>query len=207
MKIISTTLTIWTLVSVSSFGQRDGTSYLQDQQGLHADTLMINCDSVFSEAGYYIQLITVDSLVNNQTNSILVFGQRNKGGQEQIYIDTLYSKVGQVKFLDFNQDNIKDILVQNESDARSNWTYNLFLTDLESRTLMMVKGFDQIKNPNVNADFEIIESHVNSGTNYIEFYKLVNRDSIFKYDILVYDSMDDSSEKNYKLALDKIRSK
>jgi hypothetical protein len=162
MKIIWTTLTIWTLVSVSSCGQRDGTSYIQDQQGLHADTLMINCDSVFSEPGYYIQFITLDSLVNNQTNSILVFGQRNKGGQEQIYIDTLYSKVGQVKFLDFNQDNIKDVLVQNESDARSNWTYNLFLTDLESRTLMMVKGFDQIKNPNVNADFEIIESHVSS---------------------------------------------
>ncbi|MFN7600628.1 MAG: XAC2610-related protein, partial [Bacteroidota bacterium] len=207
MKIIWTNLIIWTVLSLSSCGQRNDTGYIQDQPRLHADTLMINCDSVFSEVGYYIQLITFDSLLNNQGNSILVFGQRNQGGQEQIYLDTLYSKVGQVEFRDFNQDDIKDVLVQNESDARSNWTYNLFLTDLKGRTLTMVQGFDQVKNPSLNSDLQIIESHVNSGTNYIEFYKLVNRDSIFKYDILVYDSMDDISERNYKLALDKIRSK
>jgi hypothetical protein len=81
------------------------------------------------------------------------------------------------------------------------------LTDIKNRTLKKVKGFEEIKNPKLNQDLGIIESRVNSGTNYIEFYRLLNNDSIYKYDILVYDSMDGASEKSYKQAREKMRRK
>jgi hypothetical protein len=81
------------------------------------------------------------------------------------------------------------------------------LTDIKNRTLKKVKGFEEIKNPKLNQDLGIIESRVNSGTNYIEFYRLLNNDSIYKYDILVYDSVDGASEKSYKQALEKMRRK
>lgn len=129
-------------------------------------------------------------MLDNRYNAIFVFGQAVRGVEEQIYIDSLYSRVGQVSFMDINQDGTKDILIQHDSDVRSNWTYHLFLTDLQGRTLKKVRGFDQVRNPRVNTKAGRIESWVSSGRNYIEFYKLVNNDSIYKYDKLVYDTLD-----------------
>lgn len=168
------------------------------------DTATIDCDSIFGEAGYFVSLISFDSLLDKEHNTILIFGQKTIGRLEQIYLDTLYSKVGRIEFADYNKDNIKDLLVQNISDVGSNWTYNLFLTDFQGRTLKKVKGFQEIKNPRLNKELGIIESHVSSETDYIEFYRLVNNDSVYKYDILIYDNLDETSEKNYKQALEKI---
>lgn len=205
MNNFSTTVTSLFLILVWSCGQRGNKNDLQRERTVTADTVIINCDSIYEGTGYFVRLVSFDSLLDKEHNAILLFGQKTNGGPAQIYIDTVYSNVRQVEFSDYNNDNIKDILVQNISDAGSNWTYNLFLTDLKARTLRKVKGFEEIKNPKVNKDLGVIESHVSSGTNYIEFYRLVDNDSIFKYDILVYDSADQTSEKNYKLALEKIR--
>ncbi|HQQ98540.1 MAG TPA: hypothetical protein PLX35_14815 [Cyclobacteriaceae bacterium] len=190
MKLTWTLLLIVLLIAFVSCGRRPDGNYRYDQY-LPTDTLVINCDSVFNETGYYVRLFTYDSRLENRYNAIFVFGQTISGGEERIYVDSLYSKVGQVSFMDINQDGTKDILIQHDSDVRSNWTYHLFLTDLRGRRLNRVRGFDQVRNPRVNTDAGIIESRVSSGTNYIEFYKLVNKDSIYKYDLLVYDTLDD----------------
>lgn len=204
MKLTWTLLLIVLLIAFVSCGRRPDGNYRYDQH-LPNDTLVINCDLVFSETCYYIRLLTYDSVLDNRYNAVFVFGQVIGGGEERIYVDSLYSKAGQVSFMDINQDGTKDILIQHDSDVRSNWTYHLFLTDLQGRALNKVKGFDQVRNPRVNAGPGIIESRVSSGTNYIEFYKLVNKDSIFKYDIVVYDTLGEISNRNYKIALDRIR--
>lgn len=204
MKHLSTILIILLLILSFSCGQTSDKAIFQEQTLVTGDTVTIDCDSIFREAGYFVRLVSFDSLPDKEHNAILTFGRKTKGRLEQIYLDTLYSKVGQIEFADYNKDNIKDLLVQNISDVRSNWTYNLFLTDFQGRTLKKVKGFQEIKNPRLNKDLGIIESHVNSGINYIEFYKLVSNDSVYKYNILVYDSLDEKSEKNYKQALEKI---
>lgn len=179
----------------------------QHQKLINGDTATIYCDSIFKESGYFVKLISFDSLPDRERNSILIFGQKTNNVLNQLFLDTLYSMVGKIEFTDYNGDNSKDILIQSSSDARSNWTYHLFLTDFTARTLKKVKGFDKIKNPRLNKDLDIIESYVSSGTNYSEFYKLVDKDSIYKYDILVYDTHDEESSKNYKQALEKIRSR
>lgn len=204
MKITLTLLMIVLLIAVVSCEQRGDRNHRHSQY-FSADTLVINCDSVFNETGYYIRLFTYHHVMDSRYNAIFVFGQTVRGVEEQIYIDSLYSKVGQVSFMDINQDGTKDILIQHDSDVRSNWTYHLFLPDLRGRTLNKVRGFEQVRNPRVNTDAGIIESRVSSGTNYIEFYKLVNKDSIYKYDLLVYDTLDAISKENYKTALEKIR--
>lgn len=204
MKRLPTILTVSIILQISSCGSRTNFDTVTFGSA-SADTVTIDCDSVFNQSGYAIRLILFDSLIENEYNSIFLFGEQNQYDLEKVFADTLYSEVGQIEFIDYNNDNIKDILVQNISDARSNWTYNLFLTDFKEKTLRKVKGFQEIKNPRLNKDFGIIESHVNSGTNYIEFYRLVEKDSIYKYDILVYDSADEISNKNYRQALEKIK--
>jgi hypothetical protein len=207
MRNISNTLTASFIILVFACGQRSDKVGLQHKNKMKSDTVTVDCDSIFNVTGYLVRLISFDSLLDKEHNSILIFGQKTKGGLDNIYRDTLYSKVGKIEFADYNRDNIKDILVQNISDVRSNWTYNLYLTDLRDSTLKKVKGFQEIKNPKLNQDLGIIESRVSSGTNYIEFYRLVDKDSIYKYDILVYDSTTETSEQNYKQALEKIRRK
>lgn len=204
MKHLSTILITLLLTLALSCGQTSDKAIFREQILATGDTVTIDCDSIFGEAGYFVRLISFDSLLDKEHNAILIFGQKTKGRLEQIYLDTLYSKVGRIEFADYNKDNIKDLLVQNISDVGSNWTYNLFLTDFQGRTLKKVKGFQEIKKPRLNKELGIIESHVSSETNYIEFYRLVNNDSVYKYDILVYDSLDETSEKNYKQALEKI---
>ncbi|MBI3218015.1 MAG: hypothetical protein HYZ44_00735 [Bacteroidetes bacterium] len=207
MKNLSKTLIFSLVVLLFACGQVSDKGNFQQQKSLKVDTLMIDGDSIFNETGFIITFISFDSLLDEEHNSFLCFGKRSKDGLEKNYRDTLYSKIGKIEFADYNNDKIKDILVQNISDARSNWTYNLYLTDLKNSTLKKVKGFEEIKNPTLDQDLGIIESRVNSGTNYIKFYRLLNNDSIYTYDILVYDSMDDASEKRYKQALEKVKRK
>jgi hypothetical protein len=207
MKRLATILTVSIILQISSCGPRTNFDTVTFGSASAADTVTIACDSVFNQSGYAVRLILFDSLIGHEYNSIFLFGEQNQYNLGKVFSDTLYSDVGQIEFADYNNDNIKDILVQNISDARSNWTYNLFLTDFKEKTLIKVKGFQKIKNPKLNNDFGIIESHVISGTNYIEFYRLVDQDSIYKYDILVYDSAGEISNKNYRQALEKIRSR
>jgi hypothetical protein len=206
MRTLLTILTLFILLQITSCISRANFDTITYDTVI-ADTVIINCDTIFKEAGYSITLITFDTLIENEYNSILLFGKLGNNDLDNVFVDTLYSQVGQIAFADYNNDSIKDILVQNISDVRSNWTYNLFLSDLKNRTLIKINGFDKIKNPRLNSELKIIESYINSGTNYIEFYKLLNQDSIFKYDIFVYDSSDDVSRMNYRLALEKMRSK
>jgi hypothetical protein len=207
MKNLSHTLIFSLVILLFACGQVSDKGDVQRQKSMKVDTVIFNGDSIFNEMGFIVRLISFDSLLDKEHNSFLDFGKRTKDGLEKNYRDTLYSKVGKIDFADYNNDKIKDILVQNISDVRSNWTYNLYLTDIKNRTLKKVKGFEEIKNPKLNQDLGIIESRVNSGTNYIEFYRLLNNDSIYKYDILVYDSMDGASEKSYKQAREKMRRK
>ncbi len=122
----------------------------------------------------------------------------------KIYHDSIYSRVGEVEWRDFNGDSIKDILVQNSSDVRSNWTYFLFLIDPENDTIQLIRGFDEIKNPKMNYDANVVESYVSSGRNYYEFYR-IQGDSIVDMNMLVYDNHDDSSYAKYEEAIEELK--
>lgn len=168
-----------------------------------SDTLYVDCDSIFNAKGYYAKHIIFDSNNENETqnNSIFILGRDSN----EIIYDSIYSKVQDIQFIDFNNDGVKDILIQNTSDVRSNWTYYLYLSNLNSTRFNRVKGFSNIRNPKVISGMNIIESYVNSGTNYHEFLKIINNESIYKYNILVYDNHDEESKNSYINAINKIK--
>jgi glutamine synthetase len=80
-----------------------------------------------------------------------VIEQNLKNRKSVIIKDSIFSTVKEIKFADFNNDKINDVLVQNISDVRSNWTYYLYLYNPKTNSFKRVKGFEEIKNPKYNS--------------------------------------------------------
>lgn len=120
-----------------------------------------------------------------------------------IFEDSVYSKIGEMTLQDFNGDGIRDILIQNASDVRSNFTYFLYLYDLKNKNFRKVKNFETIKNPEYNQDYKLIESYVMSGRDYIKFYK-IKGNQIQDLKLLIYDDHLDNDDNGYQDALEKL---
>lgn len=192
MKIQITTI-IYLLACLNTFAQR---------------TTIINCDSIYKDKRISAKLITFDEGKNgysNDTNCILIINQKLKNKNSVLVKDSIFSSVQEIRFEDYNNDGIKDILIQNISDVRSNWTYNLYLYNAKSNKFKKVNGFEEIKNPSYNSKYKIIESHVISGTNWAAFYKIKNN-KVYDYNIEITDDGSSKAEKEYIKAIKKITS-
>lgn len=148
---------------------------------------------------YYSNGIGSDS---SNSNTIFSFMMTENKKVEILYIDTVYSHTGEIEFKDFDGDNVKDILLQNLSDVRSNWTYNLYLVDTTQNQIRKVIGFEKIKNPNYLPENDLIDNTVMSGRNWTSFYK-IQGDSIKDYGIVIYDNQneDGNYDREYKKAI------
>ena len=169
------------------------------------DTLIINCDSIYSKKG-----LSISHIINKKENQDGYSGEKNsvfifRKTEKEIFRDSIFSTVQEINFKDFNNDNVKDILVQNTSDVRSNWTYVLYLVNPKDYTLTKVKGFDEIKNPTYNAQYDIVEGSAVSGRDYTSFYKII-KNRIYDYEVIIYDDHgeDDNYNKAYSKALKEI---
>ncbi|MEO6357247.1 MAG: hypothetical protein ABIO56_11490 [Ferruginibacter sp.] len=163
----------------------------------------IVCDTVYKNKGYKITLTLFDSTDEDETvpNTLFILSKLTNGQYLPIYSDSIFNKVQEIHFADFNNDNIKDILVQNFSDVRSNWTYYLYLVDTAQDKLKKIKGFEGIKNPEYIAVHNLVDNYVLSGKNWTSFYRIVN-DTIKDYDIVIYDDQNDLTGHKYKFAFE-----
>lgn len=188
--------------------QNSLTNSLED----NSEIVEINCDSIYKDKGISIKLIPLDTNKINEPENKFVFIviKQKKGQSSEIFRDTIESTVQEVKFADFNNDNIKDILIQNISDVRSNWTYNLYIFDKNIDLIKKIKGFEEIKNPNYLPKYDLIDNMVMSGRNWTSFYKIVG-DSIKDFEIVIYDGEDENGkvtyDADYKKAIKKIVTK
>lgn len=176
------------------------------------DNFVINCDSIYQSKGYKVILKRFNTQIDNESeyNSTFVFSRLINNKSEDVFKDSIFVNVQEIKFEDFNNDMIKDILIQNYSDVRSNWTYYLYLVDTTNNKLIKVKGFEEIKNPKYNSDYDVIENYVMSGRNWTSFYK-IDSDTIIDFGITIYDGIDDNGnntyDKDYKNAINLIINK
>ena len=119
----------------------------------------------------------------------------------------LFRSSQEIIFEDYNNDNFKDIKVQNISDVRSNLTYYLYLYNPKTNTFKKVLGFEEIKNPKFNKKYNLIENYVISGNNWTSFYKIV-KNKIHDYQTVIEDSENENGinnyDENYKKAIKKI---
>jgi hypothetical protein len=169
------------------------------------NTTEIRCDSIYKNKHIVIKLINFDNEkdgYDGEKKSILIIEDKLK----PIIKDSIFSTVQKIVFADFNNDKIKDVLVQNISDVRSNLTYNLYLYNSKTNTFKKVKGFEEIKNPKYNPKYNIVESYVVSGQDWMSFYKIVNN-KVHDYKIEIVDDHGENFEKAYQKAIEKITSK
>jgi hypothetical protein len=167
------------------------------------DKTEIVCDTVYKDKGYKLTLAVFDTNTEDETmpNTLFTLSKLTNGQYLPIYSDSIFNKVQEIKFADFNNDNVKDILVQNFSDVRSNWTYYLYLVDTSQNKLKRIKGFEEIKNPEYIAIYNLVDNYVLSGENWTGFYRIVN-DTIKNYDIVIYDNPNDLTGYKYKFAFE-----
>ncbi len=187
------------LFTISSIGQKN-----KSNEKLKVS--VIRCDSIYLNKKISIKLINFDNEENgykSEWNSIFEIQTKINNKNKIILRDSIFSKVQKIEFADFNNDKIKDILVQNISDVRSNWTFNLYLYNQKENNFRKVIGFEGIKNPSFNSKYNIVESHVNSGSNWIGFYK-ITKHKVHKYEIEIKDSGDKKSKSEYRKAINKI---
>jgi len=168
----------------------------------------INCDTVYKNKGYKITLTTFDttiSVYDTAPNAIFALYRHSNGRDSILFLDSIHTMFQGVHFADFNGDKVKDILVQNISDVRSNQTYYLYLVDTTYGRLIKIKGFEEIKNPNYVSKYNLIDNYVMSGKDRTSFYK-IQSDTIKDFDIVIYDDhLDDGIyDRDYKNAIKKI---
>jgi hypothetical protein len=186
-------------LAISCIGQKN-------ESNEEVNISIIKCDSIYQNKKISIKLINFDDERDgylSDKNSILEIQTETSSKTKIILRDSIFSRVQKIKFADFNNDNIKDILVQNISDVRSNWTFNLYLYNPKKNNFIKVDGFEEIKNPLFNSKYNIVESHVNSGTNWLGFYKIIKH-KVHNYEIVIDDRGDEKSESEYKKAINKI---
>ena len=169
------------------------------------DTIEVKCDSIYQNKEIIIKFFKFNDEEDGyfgEKNSVLIIEQKGK----TIIKDSIFSKIQEVTFEDYNNDNFKDILIQNTSDVRSNWTYYLYLYNPKTSTFKKVKWFEQIKNPKNNLKDNIVESYVVSGQNWVGFY-IIKENKAIDLNIEIIDDQSESFEKNYQKAIKKIKAK
>ncbi|MDF2930960.1 MAG: hypothetical protein K0R36_291 [Chryseobacterium sp.] len=175
------------------------------------DEKEIICDSVYPNKNYKIVLRHFsweNSYEENDKNTVFTFSKKLNGKYKELFRDSIESHVGTYEFQDFNGDKIKDILIQNISDVRSNWSYYLYLVDLKNDRLTKIKNFNQIKNPHYLHQYNLIDNEVISGRNWTSFYQ-IKKDTVFDFGYVIYDGEDDNGnavdfEKEYDKTLSKV---
>ncbi len=171
------------------------------------EVIKINCDSIFNKKGYSVSL-EFDPKDQIILNVLFTFSKKINGKEKIIHQEKLHSQFKNIEFIDFNGDGIKDILVENTSDVRSNLTYNLFIVDLKNQKLRKIEGFEEIKNPNYLEKYNLIDCLVMSCRNWTSFYK-IEGNKIKDFGYVIKDGEDDNGkdleyDKNYALTLAKI---
>ena len=113
-------------VSVQSESSKNLEKFVTPNEKKSFEKTEIVCDTVYKNSGYKITLTLFDTTNEDETNTLFTFSKLTNGQYVPIFSDSIFNTVQEVSFADFDNDHIRDILVQNISDVRSNWTYYLY---------------------------------------------------------------------------------
>lgn len=182
----------------------------KNQLEKNSNNEIILCDSIYKDKKYQIMLkrFSGEKGSSKGINTVFVLGKKENGQFKELMKDSIQSDFGSFEFEDFNGDGIKDILIENISDVRSNLTYYLYLVDLENDKLTKVKNFNEIKNPHYLPEYNLIDNEVMSGRNWTSFYQ-IRKDTVFDFGYVIYQGIDEKGntidfEKEYQETLSKV---
>ncbi len=177
--------TLLLLLFASCVGKTSNTSetlkisnQLDSSDYVKSDTAKITFDttlSIFRDSSYKLTLHVFDINSYNQekNNSTLTYSRMQADSVERIFQDSFYCMYPDISFKDFNNDNIKDVLVFYYTGGRANPTYHLYLVDTIKNALTYIKGFEDLPNPDLDSINNIITSVALAGQENIwSFYQI-----------------------------------
>ena len=119
--------------------------------------------TLFADSSYTLTLRIFDTANRyeaERNNAVLTFSRQNRNQTKIFFRDSLFCMYPGIGFKDFNNDNVKDIILFYYTGARANETYHLYVTDKRSHKLIRVKGFEELPNPMLDTTNNIITSIV-----------------------------------------------
>lgn len=138
--------------------------------------------TVFGDKSYQLSLRIFDDNFDYLTNnSTLTLVKVENGKSKIIFTDSLMCMGTKFEMRDFNNDDVKDVLVYSLEDVRSNESYYLYLVDKKNKKLTRVKGFEEIKNPEFDSKNNVITSFAVSGTDYYSFYRINSKNKLINF--------------------------
>lgn len=205
IQILSFTLIVIILSMTYSYLNINGMDFLDKKDSTsNFETTEINCDSIYPSKNYKIKLLKFDTLESYE-NINTIFELRK--GNNIVFSDSIHNRNQYIKFEDYTGDKVKDILINYESSARSNWTFTLYLLDTLKDQVKKIRGFEEIPNPRYLSKFDLVDCYALSGINWTSFYKIQN-DTIIDLGIQIEDDlMTNKYEVEYKKAIKKIMKK
>lgn len=146
---------------------------------------LIDCEPIYPGKRYEVQLIQLKEIDPDCGEKNRLFKLIDKQNSKVIMEDSILSVSGEIRFEDFNNDQVKDILIQNRSSARGNESYNLYLVDTTQNRLTKVKGFELVSQPTFHTKLNIVESYALSGRDWSAFYK-IRKDTVIDLGYVIY---------------------
>jgi hypothetical protein len=150
----------------------------------------------FSDSAYRLQvhIFNTNASQEDGINSVITFSHVKDGRIKQIFQDSFYCMDNYMLQQDINNDHVEDILVFCYSGARANPSYHLFLADTIRHKLTYVKGFEELPNPSLDTQYNVIVSLALSGTNDYRFYHINSRNKLINLGHGYEERADDSTQ-------------
>jgi hypothetical protein len=171
--------------------------------GTYNDTTI----SLFGSSNYKLTLHIFNKEEHDEdnNNAIVTLTKNVNGKTTLLLLDSLFCIRPSIQLKDFNNDRIKDVLIYHSSDVRSNEMYYLYLLNYKLKKLTLVKGFEEIRNPEPDTTNNIITSFAVSGTDYYSFYRIDKKNKLINLNKSFDSRYDDSDSVNYKKVMREIR--
>lgn len=170
---------------------------------------------IFDDNNYILTLTTIDSSnsYNKDIPTVLInLLKKDRNKIDTLINDSLFARNAmgsdqeiQLEFIDYNFDNIKDIIIPAGTDPRGNQGFHLYTVDNNNKTLNYIERFNEIGNPKTDSSNYLIYSFVLSGPPFCKFYQIDKNELIdLKHYIEFYD-FDNNIDSLIKIEIKKIK--
>ncbi len=172
--------------NVEASNNKNTVTILEKQPSYHTTDLtdedIITDDSamVFGDENYMLFLHTFDNANSNAStkNTTLTLTKKTEKRVDTLFKDSLHCMHPDISFKDFNNDKVKDVLIFYYTGGRANPTYHLYLTDLKKKSLIRIRGFEELPNPELDTRNNIITSVALAGTYFWSFYTINHKNKL-----------------------------
>ncbi len=183
--------------------------YSGEKDELIPDSIYLDKHYKFVLNKFSEQMEINDSTYEFIPNTVLSFQKLVNGKYVELFTDSIACEQLFFDYGQFMGDSLPELMINNNKDFRSNWTYYLYAVDTLNDKIKRIRNFEIIKNPNYLPQYDLIDNSVVSGQYWTNFYK-INADTVIDFDMVVYGGgpvaagEKDTFEEDYNRALKKV---